>query len=254
MTLGNKMRARRPAEHRRPRAGIPALDRAVPCRAVTFEVGIATISNRNIARLEPYLTPANSTCASFLTATKSNFSVSFCVPSLASVVADGSRCSSSSALNPPFLIDKACRLEAGVSLCKQGFGAHSNRRWIRDSRIRLSGAFSTSHGDAPRCSAFQIPSAERCSRSRGAAAHADPLEKSFHASAFAPHQFEELSRIEVRRFLPEECLHAPADVRRSPRRKAMPFRNNPVVAQRVQHCESELRCDSTMPRDREGFR
>ena len=78
MTLRNKTPARRPAEQRRPRAGVPAQGR-VDLRTVALDY--RGISNRNIARLEQALTSLKSMPAPFLTATKSNFSFTRCVTS-----------------------------------------------------------------------------------------------------------------------------------------------------------------------------
>jgi hypothetical protein len=80
-----------------------------------------------------------------------------------------------------------------------------------------------------RASACSGPPALGCSPSR------DPFEKALHAGALTPHQGEELARVEIGGVLPEESLHAPADVERPPRREPVSFGDNPVVVQRVQH-------------------
>ena len=251
MTLRNKMRARRPAERRRPRAGVPAQGRVDLCPAALDH---HAISNRNISRLAPVLTPLKSGRTPFLTATKLNFSFPQCVASHVPAVSYRSRCSNPSGSRIAFLIDRASQLEFGATHCKQRPELDSNRRWIAVSEIYKNGSLRTPCSEAIRCSPALFVAGGSRLRARGAAADSDPFEKSFHARAFAPHQSEKSARIEVRRFLSEERLHAPADVGRSPRREPMPFRDDPVVAQGVQHCEGEFPGDSTMRCDNEGFR
>jgi hypothetical protein len=130
----------------------------------------------------------------------------------------------------------------------------SNRRWIADSTIHNDGSLGTPRSEAIRRFIALNPAAGRDLPSCGAAAHRDPFEETFHPGALAPHQLEEFAHLEVRRFFPKECLHAPANVRRSPRRKAIPSGDDPVVAQGIQHCDSELPGDSTMPLRKEGCR
>ena len=62
-----------------------------------------------------------------------------------------------------------------------------------------------------------------------------PLKEAFHAGAFAPHQGEEFCGVEVGGFFPEECFEAPLDVRRGPGTQAIALRDDPVVAESVQH-------------------
>ena len=130
----------------------------------------------------------------------------------------------------------------------------SNRRWIAVSEIHNDSTLGTPPSEPIRRFIALNPAAGRDLPSCGAAAHRDPFEETLHPGALPPHQLEEFARLEVRRFFPKECLHAPANVRRSPRRKAIPSGDDPVVAQGIQHCDSELPVDSTMPRDSEGFR
>ena len=72
-------------------------------------------------------------------------------------------------------------------------------------------------------------------RALGAAAGGDPVEETFHAGAFTPHQGEEFADVEIRGFVPEECFHAPLNVGGSPGAETVAFGDDPVVAEGVQH-------------------
>ena len=67
------------------------------------------------------------------------------------------------------------------------------------------------------------------------AADGDPFEEALHPGALAPHEAQEFLRVEIGGFVAEKSLHAPLDVGRFPGRETVAFRDNPVIAQRVQH-------------------
>lgn len=70
---------------------------------------------------------------------------------------------------------------------------------------------------------------------RGAATNGDPFEEALHAAAFVPEEREEFARVEVGGIVAEKSFEAPLNVGGAPGAQAVAFRNDPVVAQRVQH-------------------
>lgn len=68
-----------------------------------------------------------------------------------------------------------------------------------------------------------------------AATFGDPSEEPARAHPFGPHETEEFSCVGIRGGGTEEGFHAPAKIRAVPRLKPIAFRNDPVVAKRVQH-------------------
>ena len=83
----------------------------------------------------------------------------------------------------------------------------------------------------------------------GAAAGGDPVEETFHAGAFAPHQAEKLRGVEIGGFVAEEGFHAPLNVGRGPGTEAVAFGDDPVVAEGVQHVAFNI---NVRPGDRIG--
>ena len=77
-------------------------------------------------------------------------------------------------------------------------------------------------------------------RPLGAAAGGDPVEEALHAGPLAPHQSEEFPRIEIGGFVAEKCFHAPLDVGGGPGAETVTLRDDPVVAEGVQHVAAEI--------------
>lgn len=72
-------------------------------------------------------------------------------------------------------------------------------------------------------------------RALSASAGGDPVEEALHAGAFTPHQGEEFVGVEIGGFVAEEGFHAPLNVGGAPGAEAVTFRDDPVVAESVQH-------------------
>jgi len=68
-----------------------------------------------------------------------------------------------------------------------------------------------------------------------AAKFGGPGGEAFHPGALAPHEMQELARVEVICFGAEESLHAPLQVRTTPGTQAVTLGDHPVIAQRVEH-------------------
>lgn len=72
-----------------------------------------------------------------------------------------------------------------------------------------------------------------------------PIRKLLQSLSLAPQQTEECARTFRRRFLPEECLHAPADIRASPGPQPVALRGNPIKSECAEHVSQMM-----IPRER----